>query len=117
MTDLATEEVSDLFIISVEVKGMMESKTDHDYNCNVETAEAVASLYQLVLREQQVERELTDLERDIYLTEGDYLAETAADGNIVRGWEVGHTQVNCRDKVDFQEKRSVNSSFFIGRDC
>lgn len=96
---------------------MMESKTDHDYNCNVETAEAVASLSQLVLREQQVERELTDLERDIYLTEGDYLAETAADGNIVRGWEVGHTQVNCRDKVDFQEKRSVNSSFFIGRDC
>ena len=94
---------------------MMESKTDHDYNCNVETAEA--SLSQLVLREQQVERELTDLERDIYLTEGDYLAGTAADGNIVRGWEVGHTQVNCRDKVDFQEKRSVNSSFFIGRDC
>ena len=66
----------------------MESKTDHDYNFNVETADAVAELSQLVLREQQVTRELSALERDIYLTEGEYLAETAPDGNIVRGWEV-----------------------------
>ena len=67
---------------------MMESKTDHDYNFNVETADAVAELSQLVLREREVSRELSALERDIYLTEGDYLAETAPDGNIVRGWEV-----------------------------
>ena len=72
---------------------MMESKTDHDYNFNVETAEAVASLSQLVLREQQVKGELRALERDIHLTEGDYLAETAPDGNIVRGWEVGETWI------------------------
>ena len=66
----------------------MESKTDHDYNLNVNKADAVAELPQLLLREKEVTRELSDLERDIYLTEGDYLAETAPDGNIVRGWEV-----------------------------
>ena len=66
----------------------MESKTDHDYNYNVEAADAVAQLSQLVMREQQVTQELSALEREIYLTEGDYLTETAPDGNIVRGWEV-----------------------------
>ena len=66
----------------------MESKTDHDYNYNVEAADAVSQLSQLVMREQQVTQELSALEREIYLTEGDYLTETAPDGNIVRGWEV-----------------------------
>ena len=80
----------------------MESKTDHDYNlnANVNSADAVAELSRLLLREKQVTRELSDLERDIYLTEGEYLAETAPDGNIVRGWEVRknlrweHTQLS-----------------------
>ena len=85
---------------------MMESKTDHDYNFNVETADAVAELSQLVLREREVSRELSALERDIYITEGDYLAETAPDGNIVRGWEVR--------KLDFEKNKSVKS--VIGRD-
>ena len=83
----------------------MESKKEHDYNFNVETANAVAELSKLVLREQQVTKELSALERDIYLTEGDYLAETAPDGNIVRGWEVR--------KIGF-EKTKPSSPLLIG---
>ena len=87
VTHLGTQQISNLFF-TIFQKLVMESKTDHDYNLNVNTADAVAELSQLLLREKEVTRELSDLERDIYLTEGDYLAETAPDGNIVRGWEV-----------------------------
>ena len=101
MTHLVRQQISNLFVMIFQ-KLVMESKTDHDYNlnANVNSADAVAELSRLLLREKQVTRELSDLERDIYLTEGEYLAETAPDGNIVRGWEVRknlrweHTQLS-----------------------
>ena len=43
---------------------------------------------QLVIKELETRKKLVELEQEIFSMEGEYLAETASDGNLVRGWEV-----------------------------
>ena len=71
-----------------DYKFLMGGKAEHDYNFNNALNPAEEEIYHLVLKEMEVRKEISTLERNIYSAEGEYLAETASDGNIVRGWEV-----------------------------
>eukprot|EP00092_Neocalanus_flemingeri_P056596 GFUD01067114.1.p1 GENE.GFUD01067114.1~~GFUD01067114.1.p1 ORF type:complete len:174 (+),score=52.73 GFUD01067114.1:107-628(+) len=51
------------------------------------TGGSVFDLVGLVEKKAELSRDLADLEREIYATEGMYLECTAPDGNLVRGWE------------------------------
>merc|ERR1712098_803118 len=44
------------------------------------------TLEELQKKEAELTKSMGDLEREIYATEGLYLENTAADGNLVRGW-------------------------------
>ena len=65
----------------------MSSRTDHDYNYNSSVTADKEDLSKLVVKGLETSHKLLELEREIFEAEGEYLAETASDGNIVRGWE------------------------------
>ncbi|KNE64688.1 hypothetical protein AMAG_10040 [Allomyces macrogynus ATCC 38327] len=54
-----------------------------------------AQLIELIAQKQKAERNLVDLEFRLYQLEGNYLEETAAGGNIVRGFD-GYTGSGAR---------------------
>ncbi|KAJ3373560.1 hypothetical protein GGF31_000401 [Allomyces arbusculus] len=62
---------------------------------DVQIKDLEAQLIELIAQKQKAERNLVDLEFRLYQLEGNYLEETAAGGNIVRGFD-GYTGSGAR---------------------
>ena len=77
----------------------MDENAVEDYNSNSFTSPAQEEMTQLVIKELETRQKLVELEQEIFTTEGEYLAETASDGNLVRGWEVRRVVKGCEGKI------------------
>ncbi|KNE63493.1 hypothetical protein AMAG_08615 [Allomyces macrogynus ATCC 38327] len=65
---------------------------------DVQIKDLEAQLIELIAQKQKAERNLVDLEFRLYQLEGNYLEETAAGGNIVRGFD-GYTGSGARSAI------------------
>ena len=63
----------------------------------------------LVEKQQRLQQELDNMERQIHQFEGNYLADTASSGNLVRGWR--GLLVNL-----FQSESSTEPGYRVFRD-
>lgn len=67
------------------------------------------ALIDLVRQRADLAEQLANLERQIYNFEGSYLEETAAYGNIVRGWE-RYTQNTIHRSIPSKRERKIKDT-------
>eukprot|EP00092_Neocalanus_flemingeri_P021037 GFUD01022793.1.p1 GENE.GFUD01022793.1~~GFUD01022793.1.p1 ORF type:complete len:162 (+),score=51.09 GFUD01022793.1:118-603(+) len=84
---LCSQNQSEITSLSAVPSKPNTSKDETSTPLQHPTPTPVFDLVGMVEKKAELSRDLADLEREIYATEGMYLECTAPDGNLVRGWE------------------------------